>query len=182
MRAHIAAPVGVVVVAAGVMAGALWRVRPRDPAPPSKPAPRVEAATAHPVLPQRQPMSMTGDEQTIEDPSIVTEHGLAVGMPLADVLTLKTRHRCELISGILSSAGPVHRVLRCWVGAEPAHYRYVSYLPDRPFANPEAQFGVQEELRGDDPPASGAALDTWIASSAQKIELILWRQAPVSED
>lgn len=111
---------------------------------------------------------------------ITTEHGISVGEPLSDVLKLDVPHRCEQISSLASSAGPVYRGIRCWVGKKPARFRYVASLPDSPFGTALAL----DELKGkhliseetdEEIPQRGKALDRWIQKSDVLISEILWR-------
>ncbi|HUS33399.1 MAG TPA: hypothetical protein VMZ53_33080 [Kofleriaceae bacterium] len=108
----------------------------------------------------------------VEKPGILTVHGLEVGRPLAEVLDLHVRHQCETISSILSSLGPVYRAIRCWVGKEPARFRYVATLPDEPFGD-LAAFEANTDRA--EVPAGGAALEQWIRTSGVQIDQILWR-------
>lgn len=91
-------------------------------------------------------------------PGIRTEHGLGIGSPIADVMKLTVRHRCEAISGYVDSFAVLHSAVRCWVGAKPARFRYVVTLEN----------GVR-------PPDD---VERWVAQSDQKIDLILWHRNP----
>jgi len=109
---------------------------------------------------------------------ITTEHGISVGSPLSDVLKLHARHRCEQISSIASSAGPVYRAIRCWVGKAPARFRYVASLRDVPYGTSSAlelETNPFDRLEDEAIPQRGKALERWIIASDPHIDQILWR-------
>jgi hypothetical protein len=104
--------------------------------------------------------AVIGDRVSLRTPSMETSHGLRVGDPLRNVLDVHVRHWCET-----SAAGTESQVrvfVRCWVGDKPARFRYVSFITDESLA----------------PPRDGKALDRWIASSKQRIDLVLWHRTP----
>jgi hypothetical protein len=112
--------------------------------------------------------------------SITTEHGISVGAPLSDVLKLSERHRCELVSSLMSSAGPVYRAIRCWVGQKPARFRYVASLGEERFGTEAALLDLEqkslEPLKVEEKiPRDGKALERWIAATDVRIDQILWR-------
>jgi hypothetical protein len=117
----------------------------------------------------------------VTGPGIETAHGLQIGSPLADVLTLPVHHRCETLWNTINSGLTSLGAIRCWVGRG-EHFRYVVPLDPRP-GPVGAPLGPPADAPDDEPfesaadvPADGPALERWIAASGRKIDLILWER------
>lgn len=109
---------------------------------------------------------------TIYEPGVTTVHGLAVGVPFKDVLTVKERRTCETRWQWVGE-GTRDGFVRCWVGSSPARFRYVAHLTRHGFS-----LGPGPNLERDhslpDAPKGGKDLDRWIATSGATIDMILW--------
>lgn len=106
---------------------------------------------------------------TVYEAGIETVHGLRVGAPLAEVLTLREPHRCQQIGQPSTSGTRVYGAIRCWVGRD-ERLRYAVALEPRPFG------GSPFDRPTDDIPGDGPALDRWIAASGRNIEMIIWER------